>query len=156
MSVLRGAVLYFLCVFGAGFVLGSIRVPLLVPRLGERAAELLELPLMLAVVVLVSRWRQRRTATWRPARQLAAGALAWLFLMGAEFALAAALTGRSPREVVLAHDPVAGTAYYAATILFALGPWFWARRAVRLGAGAGTGECAAGASPEPRPPAPRA
>ena len=29
-------------VFAAGFLLGSIRVPFLVPRLGERDAELLE------------------------------------------------------------------------------------------------------------------
>lgn len=156
MSVLRAAVLYFACVFGAGFVLGSIRVPLLVPRLGERTAELLELPLMLAVVAFVSRWRQRRTASLRPSQQLGAGGLAWLCLMGAEFALAAALTGRSPREVVSTHDPVAGAAYYTATILFALGPWFWARRAVRRGARAGLGARAAAMPAEPHPPAPRA
>ena len=41
---------YFALVFGAGFVMGAIRVPLLVPRLGERVAELIEMPFMCIVI----------------------------------------------------------------------------------------------------------
>ena len=51
---------YFLIVFGAGFLLGTIRVLLLLPVLGERAAELLEMPFMLIVIVLAARWIDRR------------------------------------------------------------------------------------------------
>jgi predicted MFS family arabinose efflux permease len=51
---------YFMLVFGAGFVSGSIRVPFLVPRLGERAAELIEMPFMLVVIVLSAQFITRR------------------------------------------------------------------------------------------------
>lgn len=131
MPLLRAAAVYFLCAFGAGFVLGALRVTLLVPRLGARTAELLELPVMVAIVVVVARWRVRRTPAWSPARQLAVGWLAWILLLLAEFALAALLSGRSPREVLAAHDPVAAVAYYMATGVFALAPWAVARRRTR-------------------------
>ena len=58
--VARAAVTYFALVFAAGFALGCLRVPFLVPRLGERAAELLEAPLMLFVIFLASRHVARR------------------------------------------------------------------------------------------------
>ena len=35
MRTLKSAVLYFAIVLGTGFVLGTIRVPFLVPRFGE-------------------------------------------------------------------------------------------------------------------------
>jgi hypothetical protein len=38
MEILKAGTLYFALVFGAGFLLGAIRVPLLVPRFGERTA----------------------------------------------------------------------------------------------------------------------
>lgn len=129
MRVVAAAVVYFACVFAAGFAFGAVRVPWLVPRLGERAAELLELPCMVVVVALVARWRQRRTPALPPRQQLVVGGLAWLLLLAAECVLGAWLLGRSPAEVLLAHDPVSGLVYYAATILFALGPWYWACRA---------------------------
>lgn len=50
---------FFLIVFGAGFLLGTIRVQLLLPVLGEQAAELLEMPFMLIDMVLAARWIDR-------------------------------------------------------------------------------------------------
>ena len=41
---------------GTGFVLGMIRVPLLVPRLGERLSELMEMPFMFVAIVLSARF----------------------------------------------------------------------------------------------------
>ena len=41
---LKAARLYFILVFGAGFMLGTLRVIWLVPRVGERAAERMECP----------------------------------------------------------------------------------------------------------------
>lgn len=128
--MLRAAIVYFACVFAAGFVLGTVRVALLAPRLGERTAELIELPVMAAVSLLVARWRVARTAKLRPARQLAVGWLALAMLLGAECALGALLAGRPPAAVLFDRDPVAGAAYGAALLAFAFGPWFWARRVV--------------------------
>ena len=44
MSILKAEVLYFALVFGAGFVLGTIRTLWVVPRFGTRMAELMETP----------------------------------------------------------------------------------------------------------------
>ena len=49
--MLKAAASYFALVFGAGFVLGSTRVPFLVPRVGARTAKLLQTPLMLVEVI---------------------------------------------------------------------------------------------------------
>ena len=48
-SSIAGAA-YFLAVFAAGFLLAPIRQFVLVPRIGEVAAVLLEAPLMLAAI----------------------------------------------------------------------------------------------------------
>jgi hypothetical protein len=48
------AVLYFLAAFGAGFLLGPIRVLVLEPRLGAFAAVLIEAPLLLAANVVAA------------------------------------------------------------------------------------------------------
>ncbi len=129
MRTLQAGAVYFALVFAAGFLLGMVRVPLLVPRLGERTAELIELPVMVVVLVPVSRWRQRRTPDLSPRQQLGVGGFALLLLLAAECALGALLQGRSPVEVLLGHDPVSGSLYYASLVLFAVLPWWWARRA---------------------------
>src|SRR4029453_12356674 len=54
-EILGAGALYFALVFGAGFVVGFVRVLWLVPRVGERTAELLEAPLMLAVTIVAAR-----------------------------------------------------------------------------------------------------
>lgn len=127
MPILRAAAIYFALVFAIGFLLGAVRVTFLVPRLGERTAELLELPIMVLATTLVARRRQRRTAELTPRQQLAVGGLAFAFLLTAEFSLGFVLSGRTPIESVLAHDPVSGAVYYLALVWFALAPWFWSR-----------------------------
>jgi hypothetical protein len=51
MKILKAGILYFALVFGAGFVLGTIRVLLVMPRFGARMAELMEAPVMLVVTI---------------------------------------------------------------------------------------------------------
>jgi len=48
-GILKAAATYFALVFGAGFVLGFIRVGWAAPRLGMRTAELMEMPVMLVL-----------------------------------------------------------------------------------------------------------
>ena len=55
-EIVKTALVYFVLVFGAGFVLGTIRVLWLIQAVGARTAELLEAPLMLIVIVLAARW----------------------------------------------------------------------------------------------------
>jgi hypothetical protein len=55
MRVLKAGMLYFVLVFGAGFVLGTIRTLWIVPMFGTRTAELLETPIMFVVTALCSR-----------------------------------------------------------------------------------------------------
>jgi hypothetical protein len=52
MQMVKAGVVYFALVFGAGFVLGTIRTLWVVPRFGTRMAELMEMPIMLAVTMV--------------------------------------------------------------------------------------------------------
>jgi hypothetical protein len=62
MPILKAGALYFALVFGAGFVLGTIRSLWIVPRLGTRMSELTETPIMLVIIILAARWIVRRPA----------------------------------------------------------------------------------------------
>jgi hypothetical protein len=128
-SRLAPAAAYFGLVFAAGFVLGSIRVPLLVPRLGVRLAELLEMPFMLAVIVLAARFVVRRfELATRPRRDaLLAGGLALVLLLAAEALVAVVIAGQTVRAYVAGRDPVAGSVYAALLIVFAALPALFAR-----------------------------
>ena len=126
---MKAGALYFALVFGAGFALGTLRVLLVVPRLGARTAELIEAPLMLAVTFLAARWTVRRLAVpprWVP--RLAMGCFALALLLIAEFTLALGLRGLSLREYFATLDPVSGTVYYSLLVVFALMPLLVARR----------------------------
>ena len=120
---------YVARVFGAGFALGIVRELWVTPRVGVRAAELLELPLMLVVIVLAARAVDRRWLTAYGARtRVAVGLSALVLLLTAEVGLGMALRGLSVRDALLARDPVSGTAYYVSLMIFAVMPWYLARQ----------------------------
>jgi hypothetical protein len=124
VRVVKAATAYFALVFGAGFVLGTIRVLWLVPRIGIRAAELLEMPLMLVAIVMASRFVHRRflgAGSEREAVTSGLGALGQL--LAAECVLAWITRRATPVEVLTSKDPVSGTVYYAMLGLFAALPW---------------------------------
>ncbi len=128
MQVVRAAARYSALVFGIGFVLGTVRVLLVAPRLGERMAELIEAPIMVFVSWLVARWLTRRyTGTRRPVSSLAVGALALAFLLMLEVAVGSVLFGLSPGSALIKPDPVRTTSYYTALALFAVMPLFVSR-----------------------------
>jgi len=126
---IKAGLSYFALVFGAGFVLGVLRVTLLVPRLGERMAELSEMPLMFAVIVLAAKFVIRRyTVPPSIAARLGTGLLALALLVAAELVLAVALQDRVLAEYVASRDPVSGSVYLAMLVLLALMPAFVGQR----------------------------
>ena len=123
MRVLQAGVLYFTLVFGAGFVLGTIRTLWVVPRVGARAAELMETPIMLVVTIVVAGWVVRHLAV-PPALsiRLGMGGIALVLLLLAEFSFVLWLRGLSIREYLATRDPVSGTVYYLMLVIFAIMP----------------------------------
>jgi hypothetical protein len=116
MAILKAGVLYFAVVFGAGFALGPVRLLWAVPRFGTRAAELMEMPLMLVVIVAAARSIVRRLGV--PAtlsRRLSMGGVALALLLCAELALLLPLRGLSLHAYLAGLDPISGTASLAAT-----------------------------------------
>jgi membrane protease YdiL (CAAX protease family) len=119
----RAALAYFAVVFGAGFVLGTLRVTLLVPKLGARSAELLEMPVMLLLIVLAARWIVRRFALpAAPGLRWRVGLIALGLLLAAELLLSVAIAGRSVGEYIASRDPVSGSVYLVMLALFAAMP----------------------------------
>jgi hypothetical protein len=120
---IKAGLAYFALVFGAGFVLGALRVSFLVPRLGERIAELSEMPLMFAIVAISARFVIRRFAVpLSIAARIGTGLLALGLLLAAELLLAVVLQDRSLADYVASRDPVSGSVYLAMLVLFALMP----------------------------------
>ncbi len=116
--------MYFLIVFGVGFVLGVVRTLWLVPPLGVRWAELVEIPVMLLVIWWTARWVGRRFRLAHHPRLVRAGVglVGLVLLLGAELGLALLLGGQSPAESIESRDPVSGTAYALSLLLFVLMP----------------------------------
>ena len=122
---IKAGLAYFALVFGAGFVLGALRVSFLVPRFGERISELSEMPLMFAVIVIAARFVMRRfVVPFSVAARLGIGLLALALLLAAELLLAVVLQDRSLADYVVSRDPVSGSVYLAMLVLFALMPAF--------------------------------
>ena len=115
-SIFKPALLYFLIVFGAGFILEPIRVFLIVPRLGIRWAELLEMPFMLTVIYFASGKIERRFSMGATDRLRYALIVLGLAL-AAELAVAVFVHGRSIRDAFLDRDPVSGSADYVNSLL---------------------------------------
>lgn len=129
MRLLKAGGLYFVLVFGAGFVLGPIRILWVVPRVDERTAELVEAPIMLVVIVLAARWIARRVAgPPTPLRLLGVGVVALGLLLIVEFTVVLWLRGLTIGEYFAKRDPVAGTVYIMMLGVFAVTPLLMARK----------------------------
>ena len=123
MTILKAGVLYFALVFGAGFVLGTIRTLWVVPRVGTRKAELMETPIMLVVTIVASRWIVLRLGVPAVASaRLGMGCIALLLLLVAEFGFMLWLRRLTIREYLANRDPIAGTVYYVMLAVFAVMP----------------------------------
>lgn len=129
MKILRPAAIYFALVFGAGFLLGAIRVTFVVPRIGARAAELAETPLMLLVCAAAAAWVLRHHPEIRGSGpSLATGLLAVALLLVAEFGVGLWIMHLPPDRVFVKSDPVLAAVFYAALAITALLPFLLRRR----------------------------
>ena len=105
MRILKAGALYFALVFGTGFVLGMIRVPLLVPRLGVQ----IEMPFMCVAIVLAARHIVHRfELPPRASIRLPVGLIALCITVSAELSLAVAFQKQSLAGYILSRDPVSG------------------------------------------------
>jgi hypothetical protein len=121
MRVVGFGITYFAAVFAVGFALGIVRVLFVVPLIGERSAELAELPVMVAASALFA-WRLVRRAKLDVLSAGLAGLLALALLLGAELAVVVGARGVTLREYLAARDPVGGLAYLAALGAFTVAP----------------------------------
>ncbi|MDP1700380.1 MAG: hypothetical protein Q8L53_05370 [Aestuariivirga sp.] len=123
LSAIKAGVLYFAIVFAAGFLLGVLRVTVLMPRFGELPAVALELPVILLISWnvcrrLVAQFSVPAMASYRAAM----GALAFGLLMLAELGLSVLVFGRSWPEYLAHYQTAPGLLGFAGQIIFALMP----------------------------------
>jgi hypothetical protein len=114
--------LYAIVVFLIGFILGTVRILLLAPRLGETTVVIIEAPIILAASWFVCRWCVDRFDVRRtvPARSLI-GLVAFLVLMSVEVGVGA-IFGRSLGAQLAAYGSAAGVIGLAAQVIFAMFP----------------------------------
>jgi len=123
VRIIAAAVLYFLIVFGVGFLLGPIRVFWLEPRLGDTVAVLCEAPFLLIAIVLAARWLPMRLRLKADIKSLAGMGLGALFLQQlADFSVGGFLRGLTPAQQIAHLARPAGLVYVMLLIIFAAMP----------------------------------
>jgi len=123
LTFFRASLVYFLGVFAAGFILGTIRVLALAEAIGESNAELVEMPLMALVCGLAAYYLVRYfEPLLSPARALVIGILSLSMLLAVEFTVVLTLRGLSIREYIASRDLITGTSYALSLVWFAIAP----------------------------------
>lgn len=128
MRVGQAAVIYWGIVFALGFVLGTVRVLWVIPRVGLLPATVLELPIILTASWFAAGWIVRRFAIGGQREALILGGLAFVLLMAAECALAAVLAGESPAQWLAGLRQPHALLGLAGQMVFALMPWWRLRQ----------------------------
>lgn len=119
----KAGIVYFAIVFAAGFLLGTLRVLVIAPRVGEQFAVLIELPLMLAVSWLACGWIVGHFSVPAAlAPRLLMGGVAFLVLMAAEIGVSVLAFGRTVGQHLEAYQAAASQMGLLAQIAFALFP----------------------------------
>ena len=121
-QVFLSSLAYFGLVFAAGFVLGTLRVLLIVPLIGERYAELMEMPVMLAVSWFAASFILNRFRISGMLNASLIGLLALALLIVMELTVVLQLRGMSVQQYIASRDPVAFTAYVIGLLAFAAMP----------------------------------
>jgi hypothetical protein len=121
--IAAASVLYFAVVFGAGMLLGPIRVFWLEPRLGKSIAVLCEMPFLLTAMVLAARWLPGIVRLSGARGQLVAMGLGALILQQlADVVVGIMLRGLTLSEQLQNFETPAGVIYAVALLLFVAVP----------------------------------
>ncbi|ORY11070.1 hypothetical protein BCR34DRAFT_601671 [Clohesyomyces aquaticus] len=126
LTLISSSLLYFALVFGCGMALGCIRVPIIQPLLGDRKAQLLEMPVMLVAIaksaqLIVGRLHPETSST----RLATVGLCALVLMLAAEISGTLYLVGKEWtgwRNWIMDRDVVAGPIYFAMLAVFAVMP----------------------------------
>jgi len=110
-------------VLATGFVLGIFRVLILVPHIGERWAELAEMPVMATAIFVAAGYMLRHfPEAALPGRSLAADLLAFTLMVVIEMGLTILFKNQTPIKFISNRDKVPGSVYIALLIVFAIMP----------------------------------
>lgn len=119
----RAGATYFALVFAAGFALGTARVLLLAPYLGDLLATLVELPLMLAISwIACAKLIAHFHIPPRIPPRLTMGTIAFILLVLAELLLSLTLFNRSATDFLHELSTPQGLLGLAGQALFGLMP----------------------------------
>ncbi|MDZ4307251.1 hypothetical protein [Allopontixanthobacter sp.] len=121
-SPIKAAGSHFALIFLLGFALGTLRVIWMAPMMGEVAAVLAELPVMLAASYFAARWLTRRFDITSSGDAALMGGTAFALLMLAEAILSRALSGTGIAEWFAALFAVPGIYGLAGQIGFGVMP----------------------------------
>jgi hypothetical protein len=121
-QIVRPAAAYLTVVFCAAFVLGTIRVLWVIPRLGDVAAVLIEGPVVLALSWVVAGAVLRRWPLPERRARVAMGGLAFIGLILLELVLGRFVFGRSFSGILANMGTPAGLIGLAGQIGFGLIP----------------------------------
>lgn len=123
MSLLIATFGYFALVFGAGFLMGPIRVLILEPAIGTTAAVACETPVLIAAMVLAARWLPGKAGLPPTVPTFAAMGLGALALQQvADLAVGIYLRGLTPSDIYASFASPAGAIYGVALAAFAAMP----------------------------------
>lgn len=126
MRAIFMGLVYFAIIFALAFALGVLRFLAIAPAIGEPAAVLIEVPVVLAASHVTARALQRRLAL-TPRGAALAGILAFALTMAAEALLAGVLRGQGVGDWADSLTTPLGLAGLAGQLGFAAMPWLAAR-----------------------------
>lgn len=121
--LLKAGFLYFFITFFVAFILGVVRVTLVIPVIGELSAVLIEVPLMIFISWKVSAWAMSRYFPNRSLKEyLVLGFIAFSFLMASEYFLAVVILGQTSADYFLSFQTAHGFIGLLGQIAFAVLP----------------------------------
>jgi uncharacterized membrane protein len=122
-AALKAGSVYFAVVYAIGFILGTARVLLLLPYVGETAAVLFETPLMLFISWIAARRSSQAFSVPATApSRVVMGVTAFALLILGELGVSILVFGRSWNATAATYRSLPGIVGLSAQVIFALIP----------------------------------